>query len=85
MKDLKQKKHILKNEKISNIHTFISHLFSTEFHKNSKKAVTFNELMSVVPIAIKQEKEIEQLNSKMFNVIGSNIGKFIEELISDKN
>jgi hypothetical protein len=72
----------LKNEHISQKHTYTSDLASNVlgFSTKGKNTEDFARLMCKVDIAINEEKNIcEDVNS-MLNKIGCNMGAFIEML-----
>lgn len=80
---LKNKQEILENRKVSNNHTFTSHLFSNIFKMNSKSNLNFELLKNRVNIAIIQEKKLPQKNEVIAHKIGSNIGVLLEEMRQD--
>lgn len=74
---------ILLNKKVSNQHTYTSKLFSDLSGFNSKKGLKFDELIYRIECAIQNEANFESETTKMFNVLSSNMGKFLIELKQD--
>jgi hypothetical protein len=73
----------LKNEKVSNLHTYASRLFSDIARTNSKSGSFFNKVKDKIDIAITQEKELEQNILNMATSLGSNVGILLEQMRED--
>jgi hypothetical protein len=74
---------LLKNEKVSNLHTYASRLFSELARTNSKSGSFFNKIKDKIDIAITQEKELEQNILNMSTSLGSNVGILLEQMRED--
>jgi hypothetical protein len=79
----KNRQQIFENAKVSNVHTFMSRLFSEVSGMNPKSGLSFAKLKDNVDLAIKQEKELQHDNYKLATDIDSNIGLLIEQMRQD--
>jgi hypothetical protein len=77
-------KKLLKNEKLTNGHTYTSNRCSDIFKFNPKNRVFFKDICNQLQCAIEQEKSLEQKPKEMFGRIGSNIGSLIDSIIKEK-
>ncbi|GGH65009.1 hypothetical protein GCM10008014_43980 [Paenibacillus silvae] len=78
-----QKEDILKNEKVSRVHSRTSHIFSEISGMNPKTALNFEKLKIYVERAVQAEKLLEQDVQGMADEIGSNVGRLIEKMRED--
>ena len=74
---------LLKNEKVSNAHSFASKLFSDLSGTNPKSGTFFNKIKGGIDLAIEQEKLVEQDVLKMSSEIGSRVGVLITQMRKD--